>query len=370
MQTQHATVPATASPVAASVAPSQPVKAVAARIPRVRCVHDLSVLFPEVPSIAKHLGVKMPGFVDSAAGGVYERIPGFLQEEDFLLEWVSFLTNARRFVFTLFGPTGCGKSERVLDFYSRLHIPVHRFVATKESRMHHILADFLPTEGGGMQLVPKALYKAMKNGHPFLCDEVYKLSSGITSKFHEIRDRGQIYIDETGETLKAAPGFKFIATANHGGLGDTTGMYVGDEVQDLAWLNGSFAFECNYPTVAIEVPIVQRALEEGSPVFRTDALLLTYAQKMVTVANQCRAAMVGDAGPTTGRFELPFSTRNLVMWAEQYVNFHFSHPNRSGSVHPLYRALDSVMSRRACEATRNAIDSFVLSQFGFDRLIP
>lgn len=353
---------------ALSAATSQPVSASPARIPRVRCIHDLSVLFPEVPSIAKHRGVKMPGFVDSAAGGVYERIPGFIQEEDFLMEFVSFLNLPKRFIFVLFGETGCGKSERVLDFYSRLNVPVHRYVATDRSKPHDFICDFI-FENGTMKVVPKALYKAMKNGHPFLIDEVWKLSSGITSKLHEIRDRGQLYIEETGETLKAAPGFKFIATANHGGMGDETGRYLGDNQQDMAWLNGTLKFTCTYPTEVIEIPIVQRTLEEGSPAFRNDPQLATYARKMVAVANAARAAMVGDSGPTTGRFELPFSTRNLVMWAETFVEYHFSHPNRSGSVHPLYKSLDAVMSRSACEATRNAIDSFVLTQFGFDRKI-
>lgn len=361
MQTTQALAPVTSAPVAA----------VPSRVPRVRCVHDLSVLFPEVPAIAKHRGVKMQGFVDSAAGGVYERIPGFIQEEDFLVEFVSFLINPKRFIYTLFGETGCGKSERILDFYSRLNVPVHRYVCSERSRIHHFLCDFLPSENGTFQLVPKALYKAMKNGHPFLCEEVYQLDAGITSKLHEIRDRGEIYIEETGELLKAKPGFKFIATANHNGLGDNTGRYHNGQVQDMAWLNGSHSFECKYPPEAIEIPIVQRTLEEeGSPAFRSDPQLSTYARKMVAVANACRAAMFGDAGPTTGRFELPFSTRNLVMWAESFVGFHFDHPNRSGQVHPLYKSLDSTMSRRACESTRNAIDSFVLTQFGFDRLIP
>jgi cobaltochelatase CobS len=343
-------------------------QSVPAKVARVRCVHDLATLFPEVPAISAHRGRKQPGFVDSAAGGVYSRIPGFLQEEDFLLEFTSFVMNPKRFVFTLFGPTGCGKSERVLDFYSRMNIPVHRYVATRDSKPHHFISDVRIGEKG-MELVPKALYKAMKNGHPFLIDEVYRLSPGITSKFHEIRDRGHLTIDDTGETIKAAPGFKFIGTANQGGLGDDTGMYVGDEVQDMAWLNGSLSFVCNYPNENIEIPIVQRTLEEGYPAFRSDSHLATYARKMVAVAAACRAAMAGDSGPTTGRFELPFSTRNLVMWAESFVDYHCSHPNRSGSVHPLYKALDAVMTRRACEATRNAIDSFVLAQFGFDRTV-
>jgi hypothetical protein len=349
---------------------TQPAAVVPMRPRRVRCVHDLSVLFPEVPSIAKHRGVSFPGYVDATAGGVYERIPGFIQEEDFLMEFLSFLINPKRFLFTLFGETGCGKSERVLDFYSRINVPVHRYVCSERSKMHHILCDLLPTENGTFQVIPKPLYKAMANGHPFLCDEVYHLDSDITSKLHEVRDRGEILIEETGELLKAKPGFKFIATANHNGLGDSSGRYSNGKVQDMAWLNGSYSFECKYPTAAVEIPIVQRTLEEGSPAFRSDAQLATYATKMVAVANACRAAMMGDAGPTTGRFELPFSTRNLVMWAESFVEYHFSHPNRSGSVHPLYRSLDATLARRACESSRNAIDSFVLAQFGLDRLIP
>lgn len=340
------------------------------RIARVGAVHDMSVLFPEVPALVNHRHVKQMGFQDSAAGGVPTRIPGFIQEEDFMMEFVSFMANPRRFMFTLFGPTGCGKSERVLDVYARLNIPVYRCVATANTKLYDIFCDLRIKEDGKTEILPKALYKAMKNGYPFLIDEVYRLNPGITAKFHEIRDRGQIYVDETGETLIAKPGFKFIATANHGGLGDDTGQYVGDQVQDMAWLNGSYAFQCDYPQEHIEVARVQKILEDGIAVFKTDPKLSTYAIKMVEVASACRAAMKGDAGVGTPRFELPFSTRNLEMWAEAFLDFHQSHPNRSGSVHPLYRSLDSVMARRACEATRKSIDGFILAKFSIPRQIP
>lgn len=347
----------------------QVVQPAPARIGRVPTAHDLATLFPEVPLIRKHRIKSLPGFVDGLAGGVPTRIPGFLQESDFLMEMVSFVANPRRFMLTLAGPTGCGKSERVLDFYARMNIPVHGVVATTKTRVHDLLCDLRPKADGTFEVLKKKLYKAMANGHPFLLDEAYRLNPGITAKFHEIRDRGQIYVDETGETLVAKPGFKFICTANHAGLGDDTGQYVGDEVQDMAWLNGSYVILCDYPKASVEIPIVQRALEEGSSVFGSDPDLSTYAQKMVEVAAACRAAMKGDAGAGTPRFELPFSTRNLVMWAEAFVDYHLSFPAQTGDVHPLYRSLDAVMTRRACEATRNAIDGFLLAKFNINRAI-
>lgn len=341
-----------------------------AKIPRVRAVHDLSVLFPECPSISRHRHVKQSGFADAAAGGVPERIPYFVQEESFLEEFVSFVSNQKRFVVTLTGPTGCGKSERVLDFYSRLNYPVHSMPASRDTRAYHIIGDMWTDENGKMQYMKKKLYKAMANGHPFLLDEGYRLPATVTSKFHSIRDRGELDIEETGETLKAKPGFKFIITANQRGYGDESGQYFGDEDQDQAWLNGSPTIECDYPAPAVEEGIVRRVLEEAHPAFASESSLADYPKNMVAVANACRAAMKGDAGASAGRFELAFSTRTLVMWAEYFVDFHLSNFGRPGCVHPLYRSLDFVIARRGCLATRNAIDSFMLTQFKFDRKIP
>lgn len=330
---------------------------------RVRVMHDLAALFPEVSGIENSAARHMPGFRE-AGPGVPARIPGFLQESSFLEEFTYFVNSSAEFMLVLTGPTGCGKTERVLDFYSRLNIPVLHKAATSDMKPW----DFIGSReliGGDTKYVPGPLYKAMKYGYPFLLDEAFRLSPKITSKLHTVRDRGELLIDETGETLKAARGFKFIMTANQTGYGDTTGFYPGDNEQDLAFLNGMSSIECTYPAPDVETAIVQAALEKAHPAFSSEPALAHFAPKMVAVANKVRSLFVGneDGADTENRVEIAISTRTLIKWAAAFVAFRGS----QNPVHPLHRALDYVALRKACLATRLTVDGIVLAELGIER---
>ena len=344
MSQSHLAPVATAPGSASSAAP------VNARVP---VVYDLASLFPECSGLPS---LKIPGFKDPG-NLVPDRDPDFIQERGYVLKMAAFLSS-RGTMLTLFGGTGCGKTDRVLDFYSRLNVPVLHDAATEDTRMYHLLGD-KDLVAGETKFTPKKLYKAMKFGYPYLIDEVYRLPPSVTSKLHMIRDRGEVSIDETGETLKAKPGFKFIMTANQGGFGDFTGAHSGDNVQDVAFLNGSMVIKCGYPAPEIEERIVAATLWKINPQTPSDV-----AKKMVAVANAARAVYIGnESNATAERIEIPFSTRTLVMWAEFLLRFR----DFSTGVNPLYEALDFVCLDRATPATRAALDGFVLAHFGVSR---
>jgi len=335
------------------------VPAAAPKNARVPTMHQLAQLFPEVPKLSVFTDMTLRGFVEPGSG-VPERIAGFIQEYAFIVKMVAFL-KSRWFMMTLTGPTGCGKTERVLDFFSRLNIPVLHDCATQFTKIWDLVGD-MELVNGATTFRPKKLYKAMKYGYPYLLDEGYRLSPAVTSKLHMIRDRGELSIDETGETLKAAPGFKFFMTSNQGGFGDFTGAYSGDSVQDVAFLNGSVILKCGYPAADIEIDIVDKTLRQYSSAFVADpAVSRDVAEKMVKVANAIRAVYVGNdnAIGTQDRVEIPFSTRTLVMWAEYFVAFR----DLDSGVPPVYESLDFCALDRACDATRITIDGFIQTYF-------
>jgi hypothetical protein len=331
---------------------------------RIRAIHSVAATFPEVVGLNNHPVVSLQGF-QQPGSMVPQVMPSFVMERAFLEEFLFFASAASPHMFTLTGPTGCGKSERVRQFYARLNVPVLQMSCTRDTRMWHILGTRDLT-AAGTTFVPGLLYKGMKYGYPVILDEVYRLQPSITSKFHTVRDHGEIYIEDTGETLVAAPGFKLIMTANQTGFGDFSGNHPGDAEQDMAFLNGTPSFECGYPAADIETEIVQRILEASTPLFKTDTFLQSFAPTMVAVANDARAAFGSES--SVSRFELPFSTRQLVQWAEWFLKFRQIMAT-SGDTNPLYRALDFVLARRGTPATRLALDSFVQLRMGQSRIV-
>jgi len=86
---------------------------------------------------------------------------------------------------------------------------------------------------------------------------------------------------------------------------------------------------------------------------------------MVSFANKVRSQFVANESnnSTDDRIEIAVSTRTLVKWANAFVAFRTS----SSSVHPLYRGLDFVAMRKACSASRVAVDAMLLAEFGIAR---
>ena len=238
---------------------------------------------------------------------------GFIQEQSFVEAYLVFL-RSNLWIILLSGPTGCGKSERVRNFYSRLNVPVLQESATVDTKPWD-LTGIKELVDGNTEFVPAGLYKALKFGYPFILDEAFRLSSKMTSWFHTLRDHGYLKVWGTGEILYAAPGFKLILTANQVGYGDQTGFHPGDCEQDIAFLNGIASIACNYPDEKIETAIVQQVLENANPLFATEPTLVTYAPAMVAVANKVRSLFVGndDTDSTDQRVEIALSTRTLVM---------------------------------------------------------
>lgn len=333
------------------------------RVARIKKDWDLSTLFPEVTGLENSLGRYYSGFAESGPFVPARRV-GFLQEKSFMEEFLFFLNSDTEYILSLTGPTGCGKTERVLDFFARINVPVMHMTATKLTKPYQLFGS-RQLVGGETKFEPGLVTRGMKNGWPVVIDEGFKLDPKITADLHMIRDRGELTLTETGETFTAKKGFKLILTSNQRGYGDETGFYGSDDAQDIAFLNGISSIECSYPAAGIETAIVQRTLVEANNAFAGDATLQMFAPRMVELANRVRDLWVGneETVATSDRVEVVISTRSLIRWAKAFVGFNGS----TGAVHPLYRGLDYVCLRRACPATRMTVDALVKATFGIDR---
>ena len=346
------------SAIAPSLVSSKPVTAQNARVPT---LFSLAELYPELPALSRFTTRNLRGFRDPGPG-VPSRVPDFAHDPAFVQKVVALL-HSRWSMITAFGPTGCGKTDGFLDFFSRMNVPVLHDVATQQTRMWDLVGD-RELHDGNTEFKAGPLYKAMKFGYPFLLDEVYRLEPTVTSKLHMIRDSGELFINATKETLKAAPGFKMCMTSNQSGFGDFTGAYSGDSVQDVAFLNGSLVVNCSYPAAEVEERIVSRTLQRLHPALAAEPSVCNdYATKMVKVATAAREVYVGNDSGSGNQIEIPFSTRTLVMWAEFFVAFR----DAAMGVNPLYAALDFVALDRASTTTRATVDTFVQAAFNIKR---
>lgn len=211
------------------------------------------------------------------------------------------------------------------------------------------------------------LVKAMRAGCPLLLDEAYKLSPTITSRLHTVRDKGELLVYETGETVVARPGFKLICTSNQTGYGDMTGMHPGDEAQDAAWLNGSVRIKCDYLPEELEKQLIAAYLKTLDPAFeRLPQLADKWTNGLVSVAQKIRALStlnLDNANTfTSDRLEVVCSTRDLMNVCWYAVDL----KGAPGS-DPIVQAFDLVMLDAASQATRVAVDAWLLSELAVKR---
>lgn len=247
---------------------------------------ELEAIFGEVPE--EHVGevpVVDPGFVlDPSQARV-----------------TAYAVRHGRNVFVS-GPTGCGKTEGILQVLAHLGRPVLRANMNGDITYRNFVGE--PMVGDGRKWFQHGMLPtAMKNGWALIVDEIDYMPAHIGAVLNPVLERGRtLYIPETGERIKAAPGFAVFATANTGGRGDATGAYVGTEPMNVALLD--------------RFPLKLRA--DYLPPDREEALLLERfpgvprdeASRMVRMAGVFRRAFA------TGGVGFPISTRKLLDYCE------------------------------------------------------
>lgn len=149
----------------------------------------------------------------------------------------------------IYGETGLGKSEVVRNFCSILAIPFY-VVNMHGDTSHHALLGHSSLVSGSLVFNKGLALQAMECGGVLVLEELDQAKPDKLIVLNRIAAEGMYTVPETGETIKAHPDFRIVATANTFGSGDSSGFYSGAKSQNKAFLNRfSTIVEVGFPEI-------------------------------------------------------------------------------------------------------------------------
>ncbi len=251
----------------------------------------------------------------------------------------------------LYGPTGCGKTSAIKQLAARLNYPV--FEVTGHGRLEFAdMIGHLAVREGSMHFEYGPLALAMRYGGLFLLNEIDLTSPEVAAGLNTVLDGSPLCIAENGgELIQPHPMFRFVATANSSGLGDSTGMYQGVQQQNLAWLDRFVIVEMGYP---------DKKVEEKLLADRFSTIPVDVRKHMVRFANEVRKLFMGDGDAGSNQLEVTFSTRSLLRWADLTMRFQAL---ASQGIQPIAYALDRAVAFKASRESRAMLHELVQRHF-------
>ncbi len=114
------------------------------------------------------------------------------------------------------GPTGCGKSRFVEAMAHKLERPLIQVSCHDETSAADLVGRFL-LKGGETVWQDGPVSRAVRSGAILYLDEIAEAREDVIVILHALSDhRREIYLDRTGETLKAPPEFMMVISFNPG----------------------------------------------------------------------------------------------------------------------------------------------------------
>ena len=147
------------------------------------------------------------------------------------------------------GPTGCGKTRFVQHMAHRLGLPLYTVACHDDLSATDLVGRHLiGAEGTWWQDGP--LSRAVREGGICYLDEVVEARQDTAVVLHPLADdRRELYLERTGETLKAPPGFMLVVSFNPGYQNLLKGMKPSTRQRFVA-------MRFDYPGEAEEIRIV------------------------------------------------------------------------------------------------------------------
>ncbi len=159
------------------------------------------------------------------------------------------------------GLSGNGKTHSVEQSCAQLGREVVRVNLTIETDQDDLIGGFRLVNGN-TAWHDGPVIDAMRRGAILLLDEV-DLASNKIMCLQSVLEGKPLFLKKTGQVVNPAPGFNIIATANTKGKGSDSGMFIGTNVMNEAFLERfAVTFEQSYPTPVTEKKILLNNLKE------------------------------------------------------------------------------------------------------------
>jgi cobaltochelatase CobS len=251
---------------------------------------------PKLPAYLKAFFEKAPKGTPSEFVTVPQRDLGFFfseTETKFLAAGVASGMNVY-----LAGPTGCGKTELVRQMHAAIGKPLVRQNLNGDATRASLVGEMRANPTRGTYFHRGALPLAMEAGATLLLDEIDYGPPHVLAVLNPVLEgTRELYLEETGELIKAKPGFTVVATGNTGGKGDLNGVYTGTEVLNTAFLDRfPVRIDSDYLPADVEI----KMLEGRMPNSGIDI------KKLVKFANEVRTAFKAS------NLSLTVSTRKCI----------------------------------------------------------
>ena len=155
------------------------------------------------------------------------------------------------------GLSGNGKTHSVEQACAQLKRECIRVNISIETDEDDLLGGFR-LQNGDTVWHDGPVVEALQRGAVLLLDEVDLASNKIMCLQSLLEGKG-VYLKKVNRYIKPAPGFQIVATANTKGKGDESGMFIGANILNEAFLERfAFTFEQDYPSPAVETKILTR----------------------------------------------------------------------------------------------------------------
>ncbi len=156
------------------------------------------------------------------------------------------------------GLSGNGKTVSVEQACAQLNRELIRVNITIETDEDDLIGGFRLVNGQ-TAWHNGPVVEALERGAVLLLDEVDLASNKILCLQSILEGKG-VFLKKTGRYVTPSSGFNIVATANTKGKGSEDGRFIGTNVLNEAFLERfALTFEQEYPTVATETKILQKA---------------------------------------------------------------------------------------------------------------